>query len=40
VVDWLQWQLRGDAHGAKSFLGEDCGLCRDPQVEIRRKNLP
>lgn len=39
VVDWLEWQLRGDAEAAKSFLGEDCGLCGDPEVTIERKNL-
>lgn len=39
VVDWLQWQLRGDAEAARSFLGEDCGLCGDPAVEIETKNL-
>jgi hypothetical protein len=40
VVDWLEWQLRGDADAARSFLGEDCGLCGDPEVVIERKNLP
>jgi dienelactone hydrolase len=30
VVAWLDWQLRGDAKAAKMFVGEDCGLCRDP----------
>lgn len=39
AVDWLQWQLRGDAEAARSFLGEDCWLCRDPEVAIERKNL-
>jgi len=39
VVDWLEWQLRGDAEAARSFLGEDCGLCGDPEVGIERKNL-
>lgn len=39
VVDWLQWQLRGDGEAARSFVGEDCGLCGDPEVEIERKNL-
>jgi dienelactone hydrolase len=39
AVDWLQWQLRGNAEAAKSFLGEDCGLCGDPEVAIERKNL-
>ena len=40
VVDWLEWQLRGDAEAAKSFLGEDCGLCGDPEVAIETRNLP
>ncbi len=30
VVAWLDWQLRGDAEAAKTFVGKDCGLCRDP----------
>ena len=30
VVAWLNWQLRGDKSAAKTFVGEDCGLCRDP----------
>lgn len=40
VVDWLEWQLRGDAEAAKSFLGIDCRLCVDPDAEIERRNLP
>lgn len=40
VVDWLEWQLRGDVEAAKSFLGEDCRLCGDPDIEIETKNLP
>ena len=39
VVDWLEWRLRDDTEAAKSFLGEDCGLCGDPEVEIETKNL-
>ena len=39
VVDWLEWQLRGDAQAARSFLGDDCGLCGASEVEIERKNL-
>ena len=39
VVDWLEWQLRGDVQAAGSFLGDDCRLCGDPEVEIERKNL-
>lgn len=30
VVAWLEWQLRNDARAAKMFVGDDCGLCRDP----------
>ena len=30
VVAWLNWQLRGDEQAAKMFVGQDCGLCRDP----------
>ena len=30
VVAWLNWQLQGDQEAAKMFVGENCGLCRDP----------
>jgi len=39
AVDWLNWQLRGDTEAAKTFLGDACGLCGDPEVEFDRKNL-
>ena len=39
AVSWLDWQLRGDAQGAKRFVGEDCGLCRDTQWSLQRKQL-
>jgi hypothetical protein len=31
--------LRGDAEAAQTFLGDDCGLCGNPEVTIERKNL-
>ena len=36
VVAWLDWQLRGDKQAAKSFVGQDCGLCtnKDWKVEL------
>jgi len=37
AVDWLQWQLRHDVEAASSFLGEDCGLCVDPQWSLDTK---
>jgi hypothetical protein len=40
VIDWLQWQLRGDPKAAARFTGADCGLCSEADVEIERKNLP
>ena len=39
VVDWLQWQLRGDAGAEASFRGEDCGFCRDPEITMELKNF-
>jgi len=38
-VAWLKWQLKGDPNAAKLFEGADCGLCTDPQWEVRRKRI-
>lgn len=40
ALAWLQWQLRGDAKAAASFVGKDCGLCKDPQWTLQKKNIP
>jgi hypothetical protein len=40
AVSWLNWQLRGDAQSAKRFVGEDCGLCKDTQWSLERKQFP
>jgi len=40
AVSWLDWQLRGDPQSARRFVGEDCGLGRDPQWSFQRKQLP
>jgi hypothetical protein len=40
AVSWLDWQLRGDAQSAKRFVGEDCGLCKDAQWSLDRKQFP
>jgi len=37
VVDWLDWQLRGDGRAAKTFMGPDCALCRDPAWHFQAK---
>jgi hypothetical protein len=39
VVDWLEWQLRGDAEASRSFVGEECGLCADPGWTFESKGL-
>ncbi len=39
VVDWLQWQRRGDASAARTFTGANCSLCTDAEAQIERKNL-
>jgi hypothetical protein len=39
VIDWLDWQLRGSAEAARTFVGADCGLCRDSQWKYRSKKL-
>jgi hypothetical protein len=40
AVDWLNWQLRGDAKAANRFIGEKCGLCADPKWTLERKQFP
>ena len=40
AVSWLDWQLRGDAQSGKRFIGDDCGLCKEPQWSLERKQFP
>ncbi|HWL61246.1 MAG TPA: hypothetical protein VNQ32_00455 [Steroidobacteraceae bacterium] len=40
AVDWLNWQLRGDAQGRARFIGANCGLCTDPKWTLEKKNFP
>jgi dienelactone hydrolase len=40
VVSWLDWQLRHDAHAAKTFVGKACGLCVDPAWVVQKKMIP
>jgi hypothetical protein len=39
AVSWLNWQLRGDTEAAKRFVGADCGLCKDSQWKVEKKNI-
>ncbi len=40
AVNWLQWQLRGDKKAKAMFVGKDCGLCKDPQWKLEKKQIP
>ena len=40
AVSWLDWQLRGDAQSGKRFIGDDCGLCKESQWSLERKQFP
>jgi hypothetical protein len=40
AVSWLNWQLRSDNQSAKRFVGEDCGLCKEAQWSLQRKQFP
>ena len=39
AVAWLKWQFKGDQTAAKMFKGADCGLCKDPAWEVRKKKI-
>ncbi len=39
VVAWLDWQLRGDKDAARTFVGANCGLCRDQAWTIQKKHI-
>jgi len=39
VVNWLNWQLRGDEKASQMFVGNDCGLCKDSEWSYLRKNI-
>jgi dienelactone hydrolase len=39
VREWLDWQLFGDTSAAKTFVGDDCGLCRRPGWTVSKKGF-
>jgi hypothetical protein len=39
VIDWLDWQLRGDADAGARFVGAECGLCTDPAWAYEHKGF-
>jgi hypothetical protein len=34
AVNWLDWQLKGDATAGKRFVGPDCGYCKDGRWHV------
>ncbi len=36
---WAAWQLKGDKAAGRMFTGTDCGLCKDPNWEVKSKGL-
>jgi dienelactone hydrolase len=39
ALAWLDWRLKGDAEAKRMFVGADCGLCRDPQLQLEKKGI-
>jgi dienelactone hydrolase len=39
ALSWLDWQLKGDKQAAKRFTGDDCGLCKEAEWKLERKNV-
>jgi len=39
AVNWLQWQLRGDARARAWFMGDACVLCTDTEWTLESKGL-
>jgi len=39
VVAWLDWQLRGDASAARTFVGADCRLCTNKAWIVEKKRV-
>ena len=35
---WYLWQMKGDKEASKMFVGDDCGLCNDPEWKYEFKN--
>lgn len=39
ITAWLDWQLKNDPTAEAEFVGEDCGLCNDPEWTVQRKGF-
>lgn len=39
TVAWLKWQLKGDHEAAKMFVGNPCGLTKNPKWIVLKKKI-
>lgn len=39
VVDWLDWQLKGDKTAERTFMGENCRLCSGTEWTVQKKGF-
>jgi hypothetical protein len=39
AVDWLDWQLRGDAAAGRTFTGPNCRLCLRRDLSVAKKRI-
>jgi dienelactone hydrolase len=39
AVAWLDWQLKGEKEASAMFVGDECGLCTNPNWETHSKRL-
>jgi hypothetical protein len=39
ATQWLLWQLKGDQQAGQTFVGDNCGLCRQAEWKVERKNM-
>jgi hypothetical protein len=38
-VAWLNWQLKGDKEAANMFIGNPCGLAKNPKWTVMKKSI-
>src|SRR5690606_39497399 len=39
ATNWLLWHFKGDAKARSMFVGDQCGLCTNPNWEVAAKRL-
>lgn len=39
VTGWLRWRLMSDESLKSMFVGDQCSLCKDPNWEVKQKNI-